>query len=108
MTAAEIAVGLNARHAGAVYTAECPACGYKGALSIRDSDDRTFIRCHAGCEQSAVINALRLRGLWHGRADAWQSYRPVVQPARDRAPTDAQKVEWARELWRRSLPAAGT
>jgi len=35
------------------------------SLSVREADDgRTLVRCHAGCDQDAVIAALRARKLW--------------------------------------------
>ena len=41
--------------------------GRTPSLSITDGDDgRPLVHCHAGCEQSAVIEALRAKGLWNG------------------------------------------
>ena len=107
-SAIEIATALRAQKSGGVHTAACPSCGYKSALSIRDDTGRPLVRCHVGCEQAAVLDALRNLGLWHSRAEDWPSY----QPARSRPPRtatdDAQKAAWARDLWQRSWPAAGT
>ena len=107
-SAIEIAAALRAQKSGGVHTAGCPSCGYKGALSIRDDTGRPLVRCHVGCEQAAVLDALRSLGLWRGRAEDWPSY----QPARSRQPPSAadevQTAAWARDLWQESLPAVGT
>jgi hypothetical protein len=34
------------------------------SLSVVGRDGRVLVRCHAGCSQAAVIDALRSRGLW--------------------------------------------
>ena len=49
--------------------ARCPAHeDRKPSLSITaDKDGKVLLRCHAGCNQVQVINALRVRGLWKPR-----------------------------------------
>jgi putative DNA primase/helicase len=66
MTPEGIALGLNGHKAGSGYVACCPAHDdRKPSLSIRlGHDGRILVHCHAGCEQSQVISALELRGLW--------------------------------------------
>jgi len=46
--------------------AKCPAHDDEhGSLSIGESaDGKPLLKCHAGCSQSAVIEALRARGIW--------------------------------------------
>ena len=64
--AAEIAAGLGGRRNGAGWSARCPAHDDGDpSLSIgENADGKPLLHCHAGCEQGAVIAALRDRGLW--------------------------------------------
>lgn len=65
MSAADIAKGLDAHGPGPVWSARCPAHDDQHAsLSITDSNGKAPVRCHAGCAQDAVIDALKARGLW--------------------------------------------
>jgi putative DNA primase/helicase len=66
MTAAAIARALpRGRKAGNGYAACCPAHEDRNpSLSLRDVDGQILVHCHAGCEQHAVINALKRLGLW--------------------------------------------
>jgi hypothetical protein len=68
MTSADaIAKALGARRAGPQkWAARCPAHKDRTpSLSIAEGKDgRTLVHCHAGCEQSVVIEALRGKGLW--------------------------------------------
>ena len=69
ISAAEIAKGLGARRSGPhQWQGRCPSHKDRTpSLSITDGDDgRPLVHCHAGCEQSAVIEALRAKGLWNG------------------------------------------
>jgi hypothetical protein len=65
--ATEIAPRLYGRRSGAGWVARCPAHDDKNpSLSLRDVDGKVLVHCHAGCEQAAVIAALKARGLWSG------------------------------------------
>jgi putative DNA primase/helicase len=65
MTAAEISQHLRGHRSGAGYIALCPAHDdRKPSLSLTDEQGRILVHCHAGCEQSAVVDALKARGLW--------------------------------------------
>lgn len=46
--------------------AKCPAHDDKhGSLSISNGENgKVLLKCHAGCTQAAVIDALRTRGIW--------------------------------------------
>jgi len=52
--------------------AACPVCQADGRdrggdhLAVRDDGGRVLVHCFAGCEQRAVIDALRALGLWPG------------------------------------------
>jgi putative DNA primase/helicase len=65
MNAAEIARHLHGRKSRDSWLASCPAHDDRNpSLSLRDGDCKLLVHCHAGCEQQAVIAALRARGLW--------------------------------------------
>ena len=68
MTAEQIAHQLRGRKQPSGWVARCPAHDdHNPSLSIREADGRILVHCHAGCEQDAVINALKARGLWRQR-----------------------------------------
>lgn len=108
----------GAVRAGAGWLARCPVPGHgKGrgdrnpSLSLTDGEGgRVLLRCHAGCPQEAVLDALRARGLW-GRREGGE-HRPAPQlepqPPRDAGPDLLARLARARELWRASRPAVGT
>lgn len=65
MTAGQIARQLRGRKQPSGWVAQCPAHDDRNpSLSISEADGRILVHCHAGCEQDAVINALKSRGLW--------------------------------------------
>jgi len=69
MNASVIAHHLRGRkHAGG-FMACCPAHRDKNpSLSLKDGDDgKILVHCHAGCAQSAVVDALKSKGLWPDR-----------------------------------------
>lgn len=70
-SASEIARQLGgAKRSGDNWSCKCPAHDDRQAsLSIKDTDDgKLLVRCHAGCEQSDVINELKILGLWPGQS----------------------------------------
>lgn len=68
MTAADIAQALGGRKTARGWVVRCPAHNDRSpSLSIADADGRVLVHCFAGCEQEAVIDALRARGLWPER-----------------------------------------
>jgi DNA primase len=67
MTNAErIAKGLQkARRSGSGFVACCPVHeDHEPSLSITDAGDKPLVKCHAGCDQAAVVDALKALGLW--------------------------------------------
>jgi hypothetical protein len=65
ITAAEIAAALGGERSGTGWLVRCPAHDdRKPSLSLTERDGRILVCCHAGCTQTAVIAALRERGLW--------------------------------------------
>lgn len=67
-SAAEIAYHLGGKRSGNGYEACCPAHDdHRPSLAISDGEKGVVVYCHAGCEQDAVLDALRARGLWPSR-----------------------------------------
>lgn len=66
LTAESIARALGGKRSGKGWKACCPAHDdHDPSLSIDEGDvGKVLVNCHAGCEQDAVINALRTKGLW--------------------------------------------
>ena len=111
MTAEAMARVLGGRRVGTGWMVSCPAHDdRRPSLSVCDADNGTvLVRCHAGCEQSAVIEALRDQGLWHN----YGLHRPgAVRWSRRPAPRagvdDTDRSRVALDLWRASGPASGT
>src|SRR6478672_8421273 len=86
MHADELAQALKGRRAGRGWKAPCPAhADANPSLSINvGHDGMVLFRCHAGCSQDQVIDALRERGLWNTGSDNRPRMHVVrVQPNRD-------------------------
>ncbi len=74
MNAADIVTVLNCGRGGCACTramrcgegnTHCPAHDdERPSLSVTGRNGRVLVHCHAGCEQRAVIEALRAMGLW--------------------------------------------
>jgi putative DNA primase/helicase len=65
MSASSIANELHGRKSGSGWIARCPAHDDRNpSLSLREADGKILVRCHAGCDQRAVVAALKSRGLW--------------------------------------------
>lgn len=68
------------------WVTTCPAHNDgKASLSIRSPHGKVLFKCHAGCSQSAVMEALIDRGLWSKKTsqESWRPMRPVpkdIQP----------------------------
>src|SRR5262245_16661800 len=101
-SAAAIAAGLGAKPAGKhQWMARCPAHQDRTpSLSISQGNTGALVRCHAGCEQRDVIDALVQRGLWEGPRRP--SARPSAPPRRLLERHDDDKAAQARRIWRES------
>jgi hypothetical protein len=82
------------------------------SLSIADgADGKILVRCHAGCSQAAIIEALRAKGLWPARCGGSKRAR-VHATHRSHAmssgpePSREDKREHARRLWAQTGEAA--
>ncbi|MDQ2696570.1 MAG: toprim domain-containing protein [Pseudomonadota bacterium] len=81
-----LAQALGAKHHGnSRYSARCPAHEDRNpSLSISlNGEGKILFHCHAGCEQQAVIDALKARGLWD-----------VNSKKVNRDPLVRMRVEW--------------
>jgi hypothetical protein len=66
-SAETIANALEGKRYGDGWRSACPVHGGDSgsSFSIRESaDGKVLLHCFAGCDQTAVIDALRSRGLW--------------------------------------------
>jgi hypothetical protein len=112
MKAESLAMALGGRKAGAAWMACCPAHQDRDpSLAITDAKDGSvLVRCHAGCDQRDVIEALRARGLWEA-AHRHSSGRPHSDNciARTEANSGAVKrTQAALGVWQASRPAEET
>ena len=56
---------LRGTRAGDNWNCRCPAhYDQHASLSVGQPNGKILLKCHAGCDQDAVIAALRARGLW--------------------------------------------
>ena len=103
MRAKAIATTLGGLRVGGGCMARCPEHDDKTpSLSIRQGrDGKVLVRCHAGCEQAAVIAALRSRGLWDtAPADISAKNAGHGQTSQTSANTDERKrTAFALKLW---------
>jgi putative DNA primase/helicase len=113
---AAIVSGCGGKWTGNSSMCFCPAHDNSRtpALSVsRTRDGRPLVHCHAGCEQMAVITALRQKGLWPDKGelvrDPSAPHRLTVAHDPGGLDTDALKRRaLARDLWAKSQPIAGT
>lgn len=112
MIAERLAAALHGRRSGAGWMARCPAHDDRHpSLSIQGAANGTvLVRCHAGCDQSRVIAALRASGLWQGRSERrHQDDRPTRRESdRQRDRDDIVRTEAAISIWAAAKPAMGT
>jgi putative DNA primase/helicase len=79
MNAQHIAKGLGKfKSSAGGFVAPCPAHDDKNpSLSISDGEKgKVLVHCHAGCEQQAVVDALKRRNLW---PEAEQAEKPKAK-----------------------------
>ena len=111
MTSAEaIAKAICGRRTGTCWMARCPVHDDREpSLSVRDADDgKVLVRCHAGCDQSAVIAALRARGLWENGSRLLSRSAPHTPVERKPDRDEARRTQAALAIWQSAKPAEGT
>ncbi len=105
MTAREITKALRGHWCGSSGTARCPGHDDKNpSLSITERDGKLLVKCFAGCDQSAVWDALRGMGLV-GQGDRLKPVPPVTTT---KEPGTKDRTAAARRIWSESRPAVGT
>ncbi len=110
MTADAIAKALSGCKVGTGWMALCPAHDdRKPSLSIRESNGKALVWCHAGCDQGDVIAALKDLGLWsRGPRPNPRSASCRITVAPEADPQLPERSAAALYLWRSTVPANGT
>lgn len=110
MNARELTAALDGRWHGSYGMCPCPSHKDRTpSLKVGNGDTAILLKCFAGCETRAVIDALKSRGLWSDSGAGISSYkRPHKPPQRRRDDDSAKRSEMARALWNRAQPAQGS
>jgi putative DNA primase/helicase len=110
MKAETIAIALGGRKVGAAWMAVCPAHeDRKPSLAITYAKDGTvLVRCHAGCDQRDVIEALRARGLWQSQHTSGPRRKAGRIAPVEADPDIFQRAQAALAIWHASKAAHGT
>ena len=82
--AAELGEGTERQLSTHSWVTRCPA--HKDdtpSLTITEQGERVLVRCHAGCSQEAVIDAMRARDLWPQaeKRTVWVPYKIAPEDA---------------------------
>lgn len=105
ISAESIARGLNGRKASGGWMARCPAHDDRTpSLSIREGDKGPVFKCHAGCSQDDVLDALRGLGLWPERGERHE-WRPPPPKMRR---YNQENSERALAIWNETVHPRGT
>jgi putative DNA primase/helicase len=104
-TALSLAALVSARRVGdRTWLGDCPVCHYPDAFSVRELDGKTLFKCHVGCEQSAVIQAI-------GYGPTLRRLPVSTHLACRRGPAGQRSAllsATACRLWAEAIPAPGT
>ncbi len=112
MNAREVTKVLGGRWTGSSGTARCPAHDDRHpSLSVSERDGKLLVHCFAGCDQGAVWDALKVRGLVVGenrdRICRWQLGLKLRETF-VRRQRGSDRIDQAVAIWRASEPAPGT
>ena len=112
MMAFQIAKALSGKKSGTGWIARCPAHDDRiPSLSIRDgSDGKVLVKCHTGCSQKRVIDALKYRRLWP-EGDRKPFIRRTRKPApilKEPSASKQQPNDYALHLWQTSKDATSS
>jgi putative DNA primase/helicase len=110
MTAAELAQALGGVRSGRQWKCKCVAHEDSSpSLIVFDGRESVQVRCLAGCEQVDLINALRQRGLWEGRASNTDKGGQILTALKVSCETDAQRQrDRARRIFDDAMLCHGT
>ncbi|MGY4513341.1 DUF7146 domain-containing protein [Bradyrhizobium sp. USDA 3650] len=107
----QIAVACGgAKKTSGGFICRCPAHGDQTpSLSTGYSaDGKVLVKCFAGCDQWAVIDALKRLGVWPATHHA-EAAKPAVTMATAPAGTGTSaSAEWAATIWKNSFAAKGS
>ena len=106
MTPAEtLTARLRGRWHGGYGEARCPAHDDRSpSLTIRDGETAPLVKCHRGCDNRVVIDALRRAGYW----DASENNSLASATANDRRRREEETRDYVLKLWREAQPISGT
>jgi putative DNA primase/helicase len=101
-SAEDIARALRGRRCSKGWICHCPAHDDRHpSLSVAETRDRkVLVKCWTGCSQDDVIDALRRRGLWDGKARETPQWRP--KPSNFGAECDKSRDPM--KTWRNATP----
>jgi hypothetical protein len=98
----EIVTGRRYQRAGSGYLGPCVAHDDRNpSMTIFDGHTAAQVRCKAGCEQSAVIDALKRLGVWDCRQAAPPVRLSIPKPPQDDTAAGRMKAKW---LWSKRQP----
>ena len=103
--ARRIVQSLKGRWSGRSGSCRCPAHEDRSpSLSVTEAaDGAVLVHCHAGCEQGAVIDALKSQGLWPDKG--WTPR--VIVNREDVGRDDEKRIFLARNVWTGALIPVG-
>jgi hypothetical protein len=105
-TARDIVRALGGKWHGRYGLARCPAHDDREpSFSVRQMRDGPALHCFAGCAFKDVVGELKARGIWDETCSPDRSTR-IAPP--DRALDEGRRTDYARSLWDRANPIAGT
>ena len=109
--AREICQVLGGRWHGGYGLAFCPCHENTRtpALCLTDGDDgKLLVYCHAGCDGTDVLAALRAKGLLGGTSDWKPDQQKTEQHRLEREANERRRIDQARRCWAEAGPIAGT
>ena len=66
------------------------------SLSVSESNGKILVKCHAGCSQTAVIEALRGRGIWPPSNSDWPKVQTGFIPREANSSLTIISTRWRR------------
>ena len=98
---------LKGRWHGTHGIARCPAHEDRTpSLSVKEREGKLLLYCHAGCDFSEVVDALRSRGL--AKEPRQHHQRQMRRRKSASIKTDYDTRQIARAIWKSAKPIAGT
>jgi hypothetical protein len=95
----DIGRALAGRRCGKGWVCRCPAHNdHRPSLSVTERDRKILIKCWAGCDQDAVLDALRRKNLWGGKPSSDSAASRRRETSDSNAPRDPMKS------WRNAAP----